>query len=288
MRSKCLLHSYRTSLWSPPPSGFCAIKGFDLTLISQLLHNLSCSITEFLKLRNRNASVKKPAQRRRASSESFANKPSMLLRCWRKEGEKAKRTHLLRGGGGFLTIDRNLLLNSNRKHLTILKAPQEQQRPLPPGDANREKHNWSALDSEKSLELEETKNQNPNPNSFLTHSILQNPNPNLYFKIWPFPAVQLFFCVYKGFLSLSFCIQFFRQHVNIAFQSWLWRGRLCWWVMLFLDLPLRLLILLFGLGYKVLTIKRKIMLVVMLLLDFSWLFHLMICIQVTLEGLWVT
>ncbi len=120
MRSKCLLHSYRTSLWSPPPSGFCAIKGFDLTLISQLLHNLSCSITEFLKLRNRSASVKKPAQRRRASRESFSNKPYMLLRCWGEEGKKAKRTHLLRdGGGGFLTIDRNLLLSSNRKHLTI-------------------------------------------------------------------------------------------------------------------------------------------------------------------------
>jgi hypothetical protein len=43
----------------------------------------------------------------------------MLLRCWGEEGEKAKRTHLLRGGGGFLTIDRNLLLNSNRKRLTI-------------------------------------------------------------------------------------------------------------------------------------------------------------------------
>jgi hypothetical protein len=52
----------------PPPSGFCAIKGFDLTLTSQLLHNLnlSCSITEFLKLRNGNASVKKPAQRRKS------------------------------------------------------------------------------------------------------------------------------------------------------------------------------------------------------------------------------
>jgi hypothetical protein len=50
----------------PPPLGFCAIQGFDLTLISQL-HNLFSSITEFLKLRNRNASVKKPAQRRRAS-----------------------------------------------------------------------------------------------------------------------------------------------------------------------------------------------------------------------------
>ncbi len=102
----------------PPPLGFCAIQGFDLTLISQL-HNLFSSITEFLKLRNRNASVKKPAQRRRASRESFSNKPYMLLRCWGEEGEKAKRTHLLRGGGGFLTIDRNLLLSSNRKHLTI-------------------------------------------------------------------------------------------------------------------------------------------------------------------------
>jgi len=91
---------------------------FDLTLISQL-HNLFSSTTEFLKLRNRNASVKKPAQRKRASRESFSNRPYMLLRCWGKEWKKAKRTHLHRGGGGFLTIDRNLLLSSNRKHLTI-------------------------------------------------------------------------------------------------------------------------------------------------------------------------
>jgi hypothetical protein len=122
--------------------------------------------------------------------------------------------------------------------LRFLKAPQQQQRPLPPGDANREKHNWSALDSEKSLELEETQNQNPNPNSLLTHSILQNPNPNLYFKIWPFRLCNFSFVYTNVFYLRLFCIQFFRQHVNIAFQSWLWRGRLCWWVMLLLDLPL--------------------------------------------------
>jgi hypothetical protein len=108
--------------------------------------------------------------------------------------------------------------------LRFLKPPQEQQRPLPHEDANRltrKKHNWSALDSEKSLELEETQNQNPNPNSLLTHSIFQNLNPNSYSIIWPFLLCNFSF-VYIKVLSLSFCIQFFRQHVNIAFQSWLY------------------------------------------------------------------
>ncbi len=58
-------------------------------------------------------------QKASTKKKSFKNKPYMLLRCWGEEGEKPKRTHLLRGGGGFLTIDRNLLLCSNRKHLTI-------------------------------------------------------------------------------------------------------------------------------------------------------------------------
>jgi hypothetical protein len=62
----------------------------------------------------------------------------------------------------------------------------------------------------------------------------------------------------KGHLSLSFCIQFFSQHVNIALQHALAS-----------------------------TIERKIM----LLSDASYkpplLLDLMICMQVTLEGLWV-
>ncbi len=59
-------------------------------------------------------------------------------------------------------------------------------------------------------------------------------------------------------LSLSFCIQFFRQYISIDF--------LC---------PLTSII------------KKKIVLKMMFVLDLPLLLDLTICMQVTLEGLWV-
>ncbi len=58
----------------------------------------------------------------------------------------------------------------------------------------------------------------------------------------------------RGHLSLSFYIQFFKQHVNIAFQC--------------------------ALAF---AIEKKITLAVMLVLNLSLLLDLMICMQVTLK-----
>ncbi len=101
-----------------------------------------------------------------------------------RKGKKAKRTHLLRGGGGgFLTIDRNLLLNSNRKHLTI---PQSASTSTTSTSSRRCKSRETQLISSRLRKVTRARRNKKFKTLTLIHclhTILQNPNPNLYFKI---------------------------------------------------------------------------------------------------------
>ncbi len=148
----------------------------------------------------------------RASRESFSNKPYMLLRCWGEEGRKAKRTHLLRGGGGFLTIDRNLLLNSNRKHLTIPQTASTTTTTSTSSRRCKSSHSRETqLISTRFRKITRGRRNTKIRTLTLIHCLhtlfLKTLNPNSYSKIWPFLLCNF------SFVCLKVCIFVFLHSV---------------------------------------------------------------------------